>query len=263
MPGCLLCSNNVTCLTCDTSNNFLLSGASCVCEIGYSLAGSNCNPCNSTLFGCLACTSPTSCTSCDISAEFITNTGNPSVCACQPGFYQSGSVCINCSTTGNPGMASCQLCTDGVTCTQCDATQFFALSGTSCICIVGHYFNTGTSTCDQCSMPGCLACTDLLTCTQCDTTDFFSLSAGTCNCDPGYYPSGLLCVPCPIGCTLCDITGTSCTACDTASGFSLSGSSCNCNATSYLPTGLTACSPCTAGFSMCTQCTDVGGCTAC
>lgn len=258
ITGCLSCSSGTTCLVCDVTGHFLLSGSSCVCAAGYALSGASCVPCSTTLAGCLLCTSQTSCISCDLSGQFITNPTNSSECICNPGYYLSGGVCLACTTTG---MVGCIDCSSATVCTSCNSTGYYMLSGSTCSCINGYY--SSGSSCASCgSLVGCLLCTSATTCTSCNSVELFQLVGSACTCIDGFYLSGNDCVPCPVGCTICDSTGTSCSSCDTAEGFVLSGSSCVCATGTYLPVGGIACSQCSAIYSMCLVCT-ASSCTSC
>lgn len=155
-------------MSCDSALNFALLGTTCVCDSGFAMAPDHtCVPCTNTLDGCLVCTDQSTCTSCDLGDNFIVDPSNPSACICNPGFYLSSGSCSPCPTTGI--MVACLACSGASTCTQCDTSLFYQLSGTQCTCISGYY--QSASACLSCStMVGCLTCTDGTTCTACDTT---------------------------------------------------------------------------------------------
>jgi proprotein convertase subtilisin/kexin type 5 len=159
-------------------------------------------------------------------------------------------------------MLGCTECSGATTCTKCDSTQMFTLSGSDCVCLGGYYLSGGT-VCSECSVPllGCLDCTDASTCTNCDSSLQMELLSGAtqCTCIAGYYLSGSTCTLCPNGCTTC--TAVACTSCDTAGGFGQNGTSCDCISSKYLEVNNT-CQNCGTKFDYCTECT-ITGCTGC
>ena len=62
-PGCINCGDNITCLQCDTVNNFLKNGSKCQCIANYAPSQTKCVPCTS-LFGCSTCSDIYTCTKC-------------------------------------------------------------------------------------------------------------------------------------------------------------------------------------------------------
>lgn len=62
-PGCINCGDNITCLQCDTVNNFYKNGSKCQCIANYAQSQTKCVPCTS-LFGCSTCSDIYTCTKC-------------------------------------------------------------------------------------------------------------------------------------------------------------------------------------------------------
>jgi hypothetical protein len=140
IAGCLTCSDNATCLTCDPANLFVLNSSNkCQCLDGYYLDGLNCVTCGSVILGCTNCTAGPLCTQCDSSLNMMALLYPSLDCVCIPGYYMSGTVCLTCDSA----MAGCLECSSMSVCTKCNN---------------GYYLNGVT--CQLCSSAiiGCFSC---------------------------------------------------------------------------------------------------------
>jgi proprotein convertase subtilisin/kexin type 5 len=107
MTGCLTCSSNTTCTTCDTSNHYVHNGSACA-------------TCASLLTGCVACSNNTVCTTCD-SANY---------------YVLSGSVCVTCASQ----ISGCLACSSPSICTSCSSGFLSNISACQEICGDGLLF---------------------------------------------------------------------------------------------------------------------------
>jgi hypothetical protein len=102
--GCYLCSSASVCTECSTGNNyqmdnngdcicnatlnFVESGSTCVCDSGFYLENSTCQPvpnCPDLDGGCAVCSGST-CITCDSNRGFIDDSPD---CTCDVGYYYS------------------------------------------------------------------------------------------------------------------------------------------------------------------------------
>lgn len=219
-------SSPPTCINCDSTLNLVFDPASgaCVCAPGYYLGSTGCVACTVTLCG--QCTTDiTGCTACVPNAYFVSTTDPKQGCACNTGFYRSGSQCLACA----PG---CATCTNGVECATCVANSDTRLNTTyNCICKNGTY-DAGTPICPTCA-PECLTCSvSAINCTSCNTTGFFDLTGTTCQCQNGYYlatvNSAPQCFKCHYSCANCSGDAAICLSCKSAEWTKV-GNQCVCN----------------------------------
>lgn len=193
--GCVSCASSTVCMSCNTASRFQLSGATCTCQTGYYLSGSSCVSCPT---GCTACTSATVCTSCDAPSHYV-QSSTSCVCDAANGYTLSGGSCQLCSSL----LSGCLTCSSSSNCTQCMTGlsqpvsllssglcscpvgyTFSATTPVDCVlcptcCLVGSYYDAGTSSCQAYSVvyANCAACTSSA-CTSCNSGNY--LSSGTC-----------------------------------------------------------------------------------
>ena len=261
---CRNCSNKPSNATYIKANSSYSNGAICVwtCDSGLYENKGSCAPCNFSI--CPAGQYRTKCTpgadgtcvTCSVKPlySFFTSAGYPfdqDNCAwsCQPGYFQSDSSCVGCSTSLCPlgqYRTSCSSTADGacVTCTVKPLNSAFTSSGVpydenNCAwaCQPGYY--QSGPTCSACSTSVCpvgqyrALCTSTTdsVCVNCTARPSFSLytSSGspynqdncTWRCLPSYYQIAMSCTLCstsfcPIGQyrTACNLTSDSiCVSC--------------------------------------------------
>jgi hypothetical protein len=190
-------------LACVNSQNRILSGNTCVCDLNAGfyddLSSLICPKCH---YSCRTCNGGTSsqCASCLLTNQ---RTHNINSCPCNVGYYDAGaSLCVSCHYTCRSAT-----CTNSGAnqCATCSAAQLRTyLPDSSCGCMTG-YFDNGIELCDNCHY-SCLTCTNTnIKCTSCDlATNFRSLSSNDCKCITGYYDNSVpICDTCHSTCLTC------------------------------------------------------------
>ena len=184
--NCAICSNSVTCSTCQ--GIWISDGAGqCKCPATHYLNISVCDPCHTSCDGCS--TSATYCTACSGVFHFPTTTTTAGVCetACPP---------------------NCSACSTSDWCTNCEAP--WADSSGVCVCPATAFLNFAGTICSLCDLT-CASCQDSADmCLQCKSP-LFPLNSS--------WPS--ICESCSVQCTAC--TGTSTTCQSVAAGFYFAG----------------------------------------
>lgn len=128
MSFCLTCSNNITCLTCQTGYKVNTTTKLCMCDVAA-------NP----LTYCLTCTIPTECTNCISNSYFLNSTDK---------------FCYNCSSFD-------------LMCIQCSANKFCTLCQTGYIVKVNNYGKALCVLCSL-LISNCKTCSSPTVCTNCD-----------------------------------------------------------------------------------------------
>ena len=209
-----------------------------------------------------ACTA--TCTECGAGYISVNDNCDP----CDPGHYQSGNECPQCSgntIAPNPGATSCVECPEytlanaehtqclycptgsilvnGV-CEQCTAGHY--QSGNDCLICLGNTIapNPGAASCTECP-EYTLANAEHTQCLYCPTGSI--LVNGTCeSCAAGHYQSGNDCPTCPGNTIAANPGATSCTECPEYTVANQDHTACvSCPAGSVSVNG--ACEQCTAG----------------
>lgn len=132
-------------------------------------------------------------------------------------------TCASCNSI----LLGCLTCSSLTTCTLCDASLNFQLSGTNCVCATGYYLNGITCLLCSTAITNCVACTGATTCTVCSS---------------GYYQTGGTCVACAPSCPTCIGTSTNCTSCYPT--YTLVSGMCLCAAGTYLDRVTLVCAAC-------------------
>lgn len=114
LPGCLQCSSNQVCLSCNESQNYrLLANKTCGCANTHflTLAG-ECSSCSDILVGCLRCTDSATCTVCDGNRNYALNVVT-NTCGCKREYYlnatnecQKINSILGCQTYQNESVCS-------------------------------------------------------------------------------------------------------------------------------------------------------------
>ena len=233
---CRYCSGpaDTQCTQCYGSTR--LSGGVCSCRQTYfpNPTSKDCSSCHTTCYTCQTALS-TDCLSCFTNASLSSPT-SPTTCTCDNGYYTltTSRNCVLCDPT-------CLTCSgsDISECTSCKANAVFSVPGlmSSCVCVTGFYFSTGSGKCENCDMT-CVTCyggssSNCLTCFS-----NASESSGTCKCQTHYFPNpdASICSSCDLKCYKCNLTSDNCTSCYSNALLVTSGSGMTCQcAPSYMP----------------------------
>ncbi|CAG9324923.1 unnamed protein product [Blepharisma stoltei] len=299
-------SDTTTC-RCKGTQQYNNALSACACPIGY-FDNSNCKSCTTL---CSTCDS-TKCLTCQSIAHLVVDTQNPKNCVCASGYnwitskseceqcsadtYYDGNKCASCGTncaTCYDGTGVCKTCKSsrmekGSDPTKCICKGTQKLTGSTCSCDAGYYFDGDT--CVQCS-DLCSTCEDYTgaceTCKDSKLMTFDSndnkkckcigdqiLSGDTCTCPSSQQFNGYVCSTCGVFCSTCNVNGQVCSTCIDGNKMSPVSNSvtcackgnqiptntgCTCPSGSYFDS--TTCSTC---GDFCTTCTDTSGvCTAC
>ena len=156
---CLTCAGTATtCVTCNPTKNFILSGSTCVCQSGFYLLRTDtdvtCQRCDSSCKECSG--SSLICTECDTANAFRAKDVNNN-CVCIDGYIELQGTCID--VTCSDIDANCQSCAfDPITgnreCLACTDSRVF--DNGKCKCKVGFY-DKPDGTCGKCGS-GCSVC---------------------------------------------------------------------------------------------------------
>ena len=166
--GCLSCTNESSCILCDTENDFELVGGYCHCKKGQfvdvATYGEVCMPCAS-MPGCVDCNME-GCIDCDPILGFSLD---GTTCACDYGYFigQMG-VCTQCSLEG------CLHCDAANSCLVCENSTYYLSSETqTCleVCGDGLLFNLE---CDDGNTEDGDGCSS-----ECKIEDNFTCSGGS------------------------------------------------------------------------------------
>ena len=218
---CLTCISSITeCTQCIA--NYSLYNSQCLnpCPNGYQDILGNCTPlcaqgCTIALLYNKVCDLP-----CNVEACLYDNSACLVNTSCSVGQYQSGTLCINCTSP-------CNTCASSVYCSSCivaNGTQMYLYQGTCySICPAGTYLN-GLS-CFTCNS-SCATCTTSSSyCTSCPSG--MKLYGSTCinSCPSGStIEKSNVCYSCDNTCKYCAGTINICTSCPV--GAVLSKGSC-------------------------------------
>ena len=189
---CLSCSSGSTCTECKIANsnptpdgtcacptNSTLTGASCICDAGYTISYDG----SSNLYLCVAC--DISCSTCigSLSTDCLTCTGNVQLnsttgacTVCSAGEYFSTYACHNCSS-------ECSACSSYSFCLACSNPSKFVNTTGQCNLNCGPGKVLLSDWCYDC-VSLCEVCTDTASCTTC--VDHAILDNDTCSCGAGY-----------------------------------------------------------------------------
>lgn len=208
--------NTNECQACYTTQNRVLNGTTCMCQIYY-FYDNGVDICAACHYSCLSCSAGTnsSCTACNATDYRYNDTAFS--CPCNPGYYDGGGkTCVKCHF-------SCLTCSNGANnnCITCPSmtTTFRNISSNTCVCIAG-YWDAGTTICSQCHY-SCKTCSTGSTSSACDTCEatakrtYTNTTAKTCPCNGGYYDAGVaVCQICHSTCKTCNgPANTDCTGC--------------------------------------------------
>jgi hypothetical protein len=191
---------------CDSSCTCSMN-TSCSCSIGYLTANNVCGTCPSNCQNCTAL-------GCSVCNDGYYLLGTSCHLNCGNGYFNglnaySQPVCLGCASI-------CSTCINPTICLTCSTGLLFN-GGNNCgtSCPFGQY-STGTA-CLLCNI-NCATCTTApATCTSCGLlsgVQSYLYSDSTCKttCPGGTYADNVagayLCVPCPVGCALCSLSGT-------------------------------------------------------
>jgi hypothetical protein len=140
----------------------------------------------------------------------------------------------------------------------------------TCDCQIGYYIDIN-STCIKCPL-GCLSCSyngTSVVCASCDSSLYWTmgLSNLSCNCQTSYYlNNGSVCSVCQLGCSSCDLSGSSllCSSCISSLFRTMgpSNMSCDCQPQYYQDANNT-CSLCPLGCLYCSLNGSVLYCSIC
>ncbi|KAM3137487.1 hypothetical protein pb186bvf_010460 [Paramecium bursaria] len=238
--GCLDCSSNIDCASCDTALGYSINGNTCECLSGY-FQLITCNKCH---YSCTECTGPayTDCTSCD-----STRTISSGVCSCQTDKFDvfSQSQCELIHDSSSPYCHySCDTCfgAEYHNCLTCPAGSNRAYKDSySCKCDT-QFIDVGVQACEFVTCHDtCLTCDGPLesNCLSCPNN--FRYESGFCICD-GLFNNILdaqICIQndnvCDYSCLTCyDSTLLGCISCNASQNrylnidFQTNQSSCQC-----------------------------------
>jgi hypothetical protein len=268
-------ADNSACVECPL-NSFSLPGSSeaahCLCNVGYTIDGSNCDACVAGTYkavnGSAACrlcsqgkyseeraqVSEGTCSACPAHTFSIDGSGSLSLCTCNQGYTgPDGGNCSACSSgkfKNVSGSAICAMCSKGKF-----STALAASSDSVCsLCPAGKYLPFEGAD-------------DVGTCIACPPGKYStvegSVSQDSCNkCDQGKYKFGLTgCADCAPGKYRFDLDIMSCQDCPPASNSTSGSVQCSCVAGFAGPGGFAPCLPClqgsitnVSGASTCTLC---------
>lgn len=174
--------------------------------------------------------------------------------------------------TCDPCLTDCLTCTDGVTCTACQAGYYLLNNGCYSACPLGTYAPSGSYICSTCD-PKCIACSLTATnCSSCTLTGgnqaYLLNSDCITSCPQGTYLSNTpnLCNACDLKCIACYASNTNCSSC-TLNGSNIAyfyNMAClnNCPTGTYITTNPNVCSPCDLKCITCdTSSTNCQSCT--
>lgn len=101
-------------------------------------------------------------------------------CNCELGFYESGIT--SCSACG----IGCQVCINSTSCLTCNSLTFRQLVNGSCMCDIGYFEQSPSSSlCGECSI-NCTVCTSPILCTTCS---YQNILTERNECVPNAHPS--------------------------------------------------------------------------
>ncbi|KRX08807.1 Insulin-like growth factor binding protein, N-terminal [Pseudocohnilembus persalinus] len=195
---CLTCSSETVCILCISDDFRNPPSAGCACLDGYyqSPFQNSCLPCN---YPCGFCSDATTCLTC----IDTNNRENIHPCACDPGFFDDGSICQICDE-------KCDTCeNESDNCLTCAATR---ANPPLCACADG-FFDEGNALCSSCGYT-CATCVgtedNCLTC-----YDETRVIAPDCECKNGFYDDGSSnsCVQCEYYCGTCSTSPSNCDTC--------------------------------------------------
>ncbi|KAL4463431.1 hypothetical protein ABPG72_003127 [Tetrahymena utriculariae] len=282
--GCLTCTSQNNCQSCDQNQNYYKSQSSGVCQQcmiqqGYFVSIID-NSCQQCFPGCSSCNGSKQyqCLTCQEGFFFntgfciqqITNCDSiiQNTCQkCSKGYYlDSNQLCAPCSK-------GCLACQSDQSCQECDKVNNYYLNSPNGIC---QFCNTSqgwsiiNDTCQQC-FTGCSPCNGTLqqNCITCSDNYYLDKGTNTCllilNCDSiqqnsclkckdGYYINSYnVCSPCPAGCLTCQ-SPQSCQTCGQAKNYYFSQSSQICNICNTSQGYFISGQYCLECFNGCSQC---------
>ncbi|CAG9335719.1 unnamed protein product [Blepharisma stoltei] len=301
--NCATCTSSAdNCVTCaDTTHmsaapacacptNGALSGNTCTCNAGYyfssntvcSACNTNCAMCKVSDGNCLTCSDPTHMSAAPACACPTNGALSGTTCTCNTGYYfSSNTVCSACDSNCAACSGTANICLTCVDTTHmsaaptCACPANGALSGTSCTCNAGYYFNSNTvcsacnNSCATCtiSASNCITCVDpthMSAAPACACPANASLSGSTCICNAGYYfSSNTVCSACKDSTYmyLDTVTGT-CKCLDPHASFDQTSKICQCIQGYYMSSSGTCqpcippCAQCSSSATFCTVCDD-------
>ena len=267
--------DNSACVKCP-ENSFSLPGSSqaahCLCNVGYTIDGSDCDAC--------------------VAGTYKAVNGSAACSLCSQGKYSEEraqvleDTCSTCPahTLSIDGSGSLSLCTcnqgytgpDGGDCSACIPGKFKSLSGSAicALCPKGKFSTalaaSSDSLCSPCPAGKYLpfeGADDIGACIDCPQGKYSTVSGGVsedwCSkCDRGKYKFGLTgCADCAPGKYRLDLDIVACQDCPPASNSTSGSVQCSCVAGFAGPGGFAPCLPCApgsitnvSGASTCTWC---------
>ncbi|KAL4480180.1 hypothetical protein ABPG74_020696 [Tetrahymena malaccensis] len=157
--GCLKCTSDIQCQTCDTNNNYAFYDDQTICskcqvDKGYFIQNDKCSRCH---FTCSSCNGPSP-GDCQICNEGYTlNNGDNCQAKCSMQKYNNNGLCQSCDSScrscKGPKSTDCLLCNKGLV--------LLPSTGSCGLCQEGQFYNYTTKNCDCCHYT-CLQCTEVL-----------------------------------------------------------------------------------------------------
>lgn len=183
-------SSRSSCTSCVDVNISLRlddGNRSCPCIDGYyDNGGPTCLRCDYT---CILCSTGGSngCTTCPDELTYFRRSTTNGSCSCITGYYnfQTQVLCLPC-------IYSCLNCTNGNTCTACNAGQHrSSVISSACPCDTGYYDDGVNGMCLPC-FKTCYTCIGptLTDCTKCDKANqsrILNSQNSRCDCMTGYF----------------------------------------------------------------------------
>jgi uncharacterized delta-60 repeat protein len=220
-------------IDCKCGQNFATVNGGCFCDVGYFLNGTVCSPCGANSYKD-SVTNSNNCVSCPTRATVLpsklpgklfsdcscppnSNVLNGGGCACDPGFFLSGTVCVACDSSAYKDFAGDQ----------------------NCLACPVH------STVLPKDQPG----TNFSSC-ACPDNSQLNIGTNQCNCLRGYFWTGSICNACPLSQYKSSYGDGPCLNCPTGSqvalGPGVNETDCKCQNVGKVATG-SAC-VCDFGF---------------